>query len=54
LAWGRLGYKTLSLNEGVHFAFRTLPTFLAHLQSRADSLLTVPNSVPAPGSAHAA
>jgi len=55
LAWGHLGYKTLSLNGGVHFAFRTLPTFLAHLQSKADSLLTVPNPVPAPGgAAHAA
>ena len=53
-AWGRLGYKTLSLSQGVHLAFRTLPAFLAHLQGQADSLLAVP-PVPVPGSAaHAA
>jgi SAM-dependent methyltransferase len=35
--WARYGYKTFSFNEGMHLAFRTLPPFLAHLQSRADN-----------------
>jgi SAM-dependent methyltransferase len=35
--WGQHGYKTFSFNDGMHLAFRTLPTFLAHLQSRADN-----------------
>jgi hypothetical protein len=37
--WGRYGYKTISLTDNIHLAFRTLPSFLAHLQSTADSLL---------------
>jgi SAM-dependent methyltransferase len=36
LAWGRHGYKNVSLTDDLHFAFRTLPAYLAHLQSRAD------------------
>jgi len=28
-AWGRHGYKIVSLSDNFHFAFRTLPTFLA-------------------------
>jgi 2-polyprenyl-6-hydroxyphenyl methylase/3-demethylubiquinone-9 3-methyltransferase len=28
IAWSRHGYKTVSLNDGVHFAFRTLPAYL--------------------------
>ncbi len=39
-AWGRHGYKTVSFNAGTHLAFRTLPSFLAHLQSKSDSLGT--------------
>jgi len=39
ILWGRHGYKTVSLSDNVHLAFRTLPLFLAHLQGRADSLL---------------
>lgn len=31
-AWGRHGYKVASLADTTHFAFRTLPPFLAHLQ----------------------
>jgi Methyltransferase domain len=31
-AWNRHGYKVASLNDSTHFAFRTLPPFLAHLQ----------------------
>jgi len=37
--WGRHGYKTVSFSQYVHLAFRTLPSFLAHLQGKADSLL---------------
>jgi SAM-dependent methyltransferase len=36
--WGQHGYKTFSFSEGMHIAFRTLPKYLAHLQSRIDSL----------------
>jgi SAM-dependent methyltransferase len=32
-AWDRHGYKLLSLGENTHFAFRTLPQFLAHLDT---------------------
>ncbi len=46
--WGRRGYKTVSLANNFHLAFRTLPSFLAHLQGRADSLLTAAHVVPAP------
>jgi len=56
-AWGRRGYKTVTLgNKGViHLAFRTLPSFLAHLQGKADSILTAPNQVRVPdAAAHAA
>ncbi|MGH6674504.1 MAG: class I SAM-dependent methyltransferase [Xanthobacteraceae bacterium] len=35
LAWERHGYKLASLNDNVHFAFRTLPPYLAHLQNNA-------------------
>jgi SAM-dependent methyltransferase len=31
-AWNRYGYRVASLNDNTHFAFRTLPAFLAHLQ----------------------
>jgi 2-polyprenyl-6-hydroxyphenyl methylase/3-demethylubiquinone-9 3-methyltransferase len=31
-AWDRHGYKVASVNDSIHFAFRTLPPFLAHLQ----------------------
>jgi SAM-dependent methyltransferase len=31
-AWQRYGYKVASLNDSIHFAFRNLPPFLAHLQ----------------------
>jgi SAM-dependent methyltransferase len=55
-AWGRRGYKTVTLGGGcLHLAFRTLPYFLAHLQSQADNLLTVTDPVLAPrDAAHAA
>lgn len=32
-AWGRYGYKTVSFDNCTHFAFRTLPTYLAHMQT---------------------
>ena len=55
IGWGRHGYKTISFNSSIHLAFRTLPPFLAHLQSTADSLLTAPNPFQDPsGAAHAA
>jgi SAM-dependent methyltransferase len=31
-AWGRHGYKVATLGNNTHFAFRTLPPFLAHLE----------------------
>jgi 2-polyprenyl-6-hydroxyphenyl methylase/3-demethylubiquinone-9 3-methyltransferase len=43
--WSQHGYKTFSFNDGMHLAFRTLPTFLAHLQSRADSVCIENNTV---------
>jgi len=33
-AWNRHGYQVASLAENIHFAFRTLPAVLAHLQKR--------------------
>ena len=30
--WNRHGYRVASLTDNAHFAFRTLPAFLAHLQ----------------------
>jgi 2-polyprenyl-6-hydroxyphenyl methylase/3-demethylubiquinone-9 3-methyltransferase len=36
-AWGRYGYKTVSFNNCAHFAFRTLPAYLAPLQNQADN-----------------
>jgi SAM-dependent methyltransferase len=33
-AWGRFGYKSVSFNSCVHFAFRTLPSYLAHRQNK--------------------
>lgn len=38
LAWGRYGYRTVSFNDDVHLAFRTLPSFLAHLSKIAEAL----------------
>jgi SAM-dependent methyltransferase len=32
-AWNRHGYRLASLSDNAHFAFRTLPAFLAHLQN---------------------
>jgi SAM-dependent methyltransferase len=29
LAWGRYGYKVISLNDNLHFAFRTLPPYVS-------------------------
>lgn len=37
--WGRYGYKTVALGDHLHIAFRTLPSYLAHLQSIADAVL---------------
>jgi Methyltransferase domain len=55
ISWARHGYKTISFNSTVHLAFRTLPSFLAHLQGKADDLLTVGDPVPPPAAvAHAA
>ena len=31
IAFGRHGYKTVSLSDNLHFAFRTLPSFADHL-----------------------
>jgi SAM-dependent methyltransferase len=32
IAWERYGYRVASLGDNVHFAFRNLPIYLAHLQ----------------------
>lgn len=32
-AWQQYGYKFLSLRDNIHIAFRTLPAFLAHLDT---------------------
>ena len=45
LAWGRHGYKTVSFSPILHLAFRTLPSYLAHLQSRVDGLPTPNDSI---------
>ena len=37
-AWGRFGYKTVSFNACTHFAFRTLPSSLGHLQNKVGDL----------------
>jgi len=47
-AWGRHGYKTVSFNDNLHLAFRTLPAFLARLQSLADGLTIQSNPPPTP------
>jgi SAM-dependent methyltransferase len=53
--WGRCGYKTFSYDDNVHLAFRNLPPFLAHLQSKADGLWANENPVqPAACQTHAA
>lgn len=36
IAWRRHGYRTVSLSHNLHVAFRTLPPYLAHLQTPAD------------------
>jgi SAM-dependent methyltransferase len=51
IAWGRYGYKTIACNDNLHLAFRTLPTFFAHLQSKADSLSIQTSLVPSPAPA---
>jgi len=38
-AWQRYGYKVASLADNIHFAFRTLPKFLAHLQKETPTAL---------------
>ena len=38
LAWARHGYKTVSFNDNVHLAFRTLPPALAHLAEMAEKV----------------
>ncbi len=35
LAWERYGYRVASLGDNFHFAFRSLPHYLAHLESSA-------------------
>ena len=47
-AWGRHGYKTIACSDDLHLAFRTLPPFFAHLQSKAESLSIQTSLVPAP------
>lgn len=37
VAWARHGYKTVSFNNCTHFAFRTLPSYLAHMQDKMDN-----------------
>jgi len=32
MAWGRHGYRVATLANGIHFAFRTLPPLLAHVE----------------------
>ena len=32
IAWGRYDYRVASLGDNIHFAFRTLPAYLGHLQ----------------------
>jgi SAM-dependent methyltransferase len=38
IAWGRHGYKHISFNDVLHLAFCKLPSFLAHLQPKADTI----------------
>lgn len=47
VAFGRHGYKTVSFNHCVHCAFRTLPTYLAHVQDKMDDLARQKDSVAA-------
>jgi len=47
IAWGRHGYRSVSFSDNFHLAFRRLPAFLAHLQTRADDT-NVGNSAPLP------
>ncbi len=44
IAWRRHGYKNFSFSDNIHLAFRTLPSFLSHLQGEADSLETAANA----------
>jgi hypothetical protein len=32
IAWGRHGYKAVSLADNIHFAFRTLPKYAAKIK----------------------
>lgn len=52
--WARHGYKNVTLGDHLHLAFRTLPSFLAHLQSIADAALANEKPVPIPLRATAA
>jgi len=47
IAWGRYGYKTVSFSNNLHLAFRTLPSFLGHLQDKADQI-QVKKALPQP------
>jgi hypothetical protein len=38
VAWSHYGYKTIAFNNCAHFAFRTLPSYLAHLEAKVDDL----------------
>jgi SAM-dependent methyltransferase len=41
IVWNRFGYRVISLNDNLHFAFRTLPAYLAHLQPLISSATTM-------------
>jgi Methyltransferase domain len=40
IAWERHGYNLASLGDNVHFAFRNLPAYLAHLQPSSLNIST--------------
>jgi hypothetical protein len=41
MVWKRFGYSLASLNDNIHFAFRTLPAYVAHLQPSISSATTM-------------
>lgn len=38
VAWGRHGYRNVSLTENAHLAFRTMPPFAEHLSNQAKAV----------------
>jgi hypothetical protein len=54
ILWARHGYKTVTLGDHLHLAFRTLPSYLAHLQGLVDAALAEEKRPPPPIRATAA